>query len=318
MGNNDGQLSNNIIKNTTTGNYKGGLLAAIGSATIWGLLPIYWKALIPIPSEIIILYRIFLSFLVAFLICLKMYGMERIKAPLKQKGILIRYFFAGCLIAGNWSIYIWAVNAGHVIQTSIGYYIEPLVVCIFGVVIFKEKLSRSKVIALTFAAIGVMILLIHFGQIPWISLSLAGTFAVYTAIKKKYTMPPALSLMYETMFLAPVALVIIIYLEANSMGAMVAGATWQYILMYLCGPFSAGALMLYAYGTNNVNMITLGVIKYLSPSMSLLLGIFLFKEGFDLVQFIAVATIWVGLVFFTAGEIKEFRKKNGQKSLITK
>lgn len=296
----------------TTDNYKGGLLAVLAAAGLWGVLPIYWQALRPIPSAVIIFYRIVLVAVVAFLVSFKLYGWEGIKAPLRQKGIKIRFFLAGLTVTINWSIYIWAVNANHVVQTSIGYYIEPLMICLFGVIFFKEKLDGSKKLALGMALIGVLILLVHFKQVPGIALSLAISFAAYSAMKKKFTMAPTLALLYETMFLAPVGIAVIIYLETHSMGAIGVGEPWQYALMLLCGPLTALPLGLFGYGANNVSLVVLGITEYVSPSLSLIIGVLYLKEPFDVVQFYAFAAIWIGLVFFTIGEIRESRRKKAE------
>ena len=159
-------------------NYKLGLIAALGCSFLWGILPMYWKLLVPIPSSVIIFYRIFWVGVVTFFAALKLYGWERIKAPLKVKGNKLKVFIAGVIITLNWSIYIWAVNAGFIIQTSIGYYIEPLVVCLFGIIFFKEKITKYNLSAFVLATIGVLVVVIHFGEVPTIAIGLAMTFAM--------------------------------------------------------------------------------------------------------------------------------------------
>lgn len=288
--------------------YRRGLACALGCSALWGILPIYWQALRPISSSVIIFYRIFLVGIVCFLAALKCYGFEGIKAPLKIKGAALKYFLAGVLITANWSIYIWAVNADHVIQTCIGYYIEPLVVCVFGILFFKEKLTGHKLVAVIFACIGVIIVLLHFMEVPVIALGLAGTFAVYAAIKKSIQLPALLSLLYETMVLSPIAFIVILYLELTGKGALGIGQPYQYVLLLLAGICTAIPLGLFAAAANKVPLITLGITEYISPSLSLIIGIFLLKEPFDMIQFLAFAVIWVGLVFFTLGEYRESKK----------
>lgn len=285
--------------------YRQGLFCALGCAVIWGILPLYWQALRPIPSFVIIFYRIFLAGVVCFIAALKLYGIEGIKAPLKEKGAILKYFLAGVLITANWSIYIWAVNADQVIQTCIGYYIEPLVVCIFGILFFKERLTGYKVVAVVFACVGVVIILLHFMEVPIIALGLAFTFALYAAIKKSIEIPSLLSLLYETMFLSPIALIIILYMEIKSKGAIETGEPYQWVLLLFVGICTAVPLGLFASAANKVPLITLGITEYISPSLTLIIGIFFLKEPFDSVQFLAFAVIWVGLIFFTLGEYKE-------------
>lgn len=290
-------------------NYKMGLTAIIGCNLVWGLLPIYWKMLIPIPSSVIIFYRIVLVGLCTFLACLKLYGFERIKEPLKIKGNKIKFFVAGAIIAGNWSIYIWAVNAGHIVQTSVGYYIQPLIVCLFGIVLFKEKLTKYKITALAMAVVGVIVIIVHFGEAPIIALSLAISFAVYGAFKKTFKVEALLSLLYETMFLAPFALAVIIYMEVSGKGAIGVGEPYQYGLLMLAGIMTAVPLGLFASAAKNLPLVTVGVASYISPSMALILGIFLYGEPFDKVQFASFVLIWIGLAVFTYGEKKEMKKE---------
>lgn len=289
-------------------NYKMGLTAIIGCNLVWGLLPIYWKMLIPIPSSVIIFYRIVLVGLCTFLACLKLYGFERIKEPLKIKGNKIKFFVAGAIIAGNWSIYIWAVNAGHIVQTSVGYYIQPLIVCLFGIVLFKEKLTKYKITALAMAVVGVIVIIVHFGEAPIIALSLAISFAVYGAFKKTFKVEALLSLLYETMFLVPFALAVIVYMEVSGKGAIGVGEPYQYGLLMLAGIMTAVPLGLFASAAKNLPLVTVGVASYISPSMALILGIFLYGEPFDKVQFASFVLIWIGLAVFTYGEKKEMKK----------
>jgi chloramphenicol-sensitive protein RarD len=286
--------------------YAVGMTAALTCAVLWGLLPIYWQALRPIDSFVIIFYRIFLVALVCFLASLKTYGWKGIIAPLRIKGLAIRYFLAGIVITGNWSLYIWAVNANFVIQTSIGYYIEPLIVCVFGVLFFKERITGYKKVAFGLALFGIVIILIHFGEVPFVALGLATSFALYAAIKKSYRLEALLSLLYETMFLAIPALVVVIYLEAKGAGALGVGEPYQYVLLLLTGVITVIPLGLFAVGINRLPLVTMGIIEYIAPSITLVIGIFLFKEPFDGIQFVAFIIIWIGLVFFTIGERKEY------------
>lgn len=165
--------------------YIKGMQAAIFCSVLWGVLPLYWQALRPIGSGVIIFYRIFLVGLVCFAASAGIYGIKEVLKPWHDKRLVLRNIAAGLLITFNWSLYIWAVNADFVIQTCIGYYIEPLMVCVFGIVFFKEKLEKHKLIAIIFAGVGLTVILIHFMQIPFIALGLALSFATYAAIKKQ-------------------------------------------------------------------------------------------------------------------------------------
>ena len=290
-------------------NYIRGMQAAVFCSVLWGVLPLYWQALRPIGSGVIIFYRIFLVGLVCFAASAKIYGISEVLKPWRNKRLVLRNIAAGLLVTFNWSLYIWAVNADFVIQTCIGYYIEPLMVCIFGIIFFKEKLETHKLIAVILAGAGLTVILVHFMQIPFIALGLALSFATYAAIKKTNELPPLISLFYETVFLMPVALAVIIYLEATGRGALDAGEPYQYILLLFCGVLTAIPLGLFGISAQRVPLTTLGITQYLSPSIALVIGIFIMDEPFDMVQLISFIIIWIGLVLFTMGEIKKDRTK---------
>lgn len=292
--------------------YEQGIACAILCAVLWGFLPIYWKALASIDPLLILMYRIVLAGIFAFLLALYFYKWEGIIKPLKGKGTMRNFFFAGVLISFNWGTYIWAVNNDFVIQTSIGYYIEPLFVCIFGILLFKEKLNKYKLIAFLLACTGVAVILIYYREIPVVALTLAVSFASYSAIKKKFRLDAVLALLYETMLLVPIALAVILYYELSGKGAASTAEPFQWGLLMLAGILTGTPLMLFAMAANRISLITLGITEYISPSITLLLGIFLFKEPFEKIQLITFGIIWIGLIIFTFGEVKESRLKIGE------
>ena len=290
--------------------YKQGMISALGCSLWWGIMPIYWQMLRPIDSSVIIFYRIVLVALVCLVGALILYDKETILAPLKDKKKLLRIILAGALITANWSLYIWAVNANLIIQTCIGYYIEPLAVCLLGIIIFKDKLSKYKAIAFCFAAAGVIAVIVYFGELPVLALSLALTFSFYAALKKDFNMPPILSLLYETIFLMPFALGVIVYIETTGQGALAVAEPYKYALLMLCGLFTAFPLGLFADAANKLNLFVLGLTEYISPTISLFIGIKFLGEPFEPIQLIAFAIIWVGLVFFSYGEYVEMKEQN--------
>lgn len=291
-------------------NYKVGLICALICALIWGFLPIYWDALEPISSFVIIFYRIVLMMLTCFLICF--YQTRDIKDIFRpmfvERKKMWTYIIAGIVITVNWSIFIWAVTQGFVIQSSMGYFLEPLIVCLFAMVIYKEKTNKWKMISLAFALAGLFVMIIGYKEFPLIAIGLASSFAIYAAIKKSVDLPPFQSLLYETLFIAPMALIVVFYLEGTGIGALSAGGTGKFILLLFAGIATAVPMGLFSMAANKLPLFTLGLTEYISPSISLVLGIFLFKEPFDLIQFSAFVIIWIGLVFFTYGEICELRK----------
>jgi chloramphenicol-sensitive protein RarD len=287
--------------------YEQGVACAILCAVLWGFLPVYWKMLEPIDPLLILFYRIVLAGVFSLILALYFYKWDGIVKPLKEKGIIRTFFIAGLVISFNWGTYIWAVSNDYVIQTCIGYYIEPLVVCIFGILFFKERLNKHKLAAFVLACVGVAVILIHFHEVPVIALSLAVSFASYAAIKKKVRLNAVLALLYETMFLVPFAAAAILYFELTGKGAFTNAEPFQWGLLTIAGIVTGAPLMLFAMAANRIPLITLGVTEYISPSITLLLGIFVFKEPFDKVQLASFGIIWVALVIFTLGEIKESR-----------
>ena len=297
-----------VIKNNNS-DYRTGLICVLACQLIWGFLPAYWQALVPIPSWIIILYRMTTMFVYSYIAARLRYTKEEIWTPLKEKGAVRRYLIAGALLTANWSIYIWAMTTGHMIQSSIGYYLEPIVICLFGVVIFKEKFTIYNATAMALAAIALVVMLIHYGQLPGVALGLAFTWATYSAIKKSSKNPPVIELVYETMFYAVFAVIGILVIETRGIGALSFGVPGKYALMFLSGLVTLIPIALFGNAAKKVSLFIIGLTQYISPSITLLLGIFAYKEPIDRVQLISFAVIWIGLIFFTYGEYKNNKER---------
>ncbi len=282
---------------------KQGLMAALFSLIFWGLMPLYWQALRPVDSHIIIFYRIFLVGALCLVLSRVRHGRQGLLDPLKNKRQTLRLILAGVIVTINWSIYIWAVNAELVIQTCLGYYIGPIVMGLFGIIFFKERLDRYKGIAFAFVLVGLVVLLVHFRELPLVALALGVTFATYAALKKTLQMPPVVALFYETFCLMFPALGIILYQEFHGHGATGVAQPHQWVLLLLVGVMTAIPLGLFGYAANRISLTTLGILQYVSPSISLVIGIFVLKEPFDRVQLFSFVLIWVGLAFFTLGSL---------------
>ena len=292
------------IKKDRSDDYRTGLLCVLACQLVWGVLPVYWQALVPIPSWIIILYRMTTMFVYTYIAARLRYSKEEIWAPLKEKGVFVRYLINGLLLAANWSTYIWAMTTGHMIQSSIGYYIEPIVICLFGVLFFKEKFTKYNVTAMALAAVSLTVMLIHYGQIPGVALGLALTWASYSALKKATDRPPIIELVYETLVLAVFAFAAIIFIESKGTGALSYGVPGKYAMLFLSGLVTLIPIVLFGSAAKKVDLFLIGLAQYISPSITLLLGIFAYKEPIDRVQVISFAIIWIGLVFFSYGEYK--------------
>jgi chloramphenicol-sensitive protein RarD len=292
------------IKDKNSSDYRTGLICVLACQLFWGFCPIYWQALVPIPSWIIILYRMVTMFVYSYIAARMRYSREEIWRPLREKGVIARYLAAGLLLTANWSTYIWAMTTGHMIQASIGYYIEPIVICLFGVVIFKERFTKYNATAMGMAMFSLTVMLIHYRQIPGVALGLAFTWACYSAIKKSTDRPPLIELVYETMFYAVLAVFAILYIETKGIGALSLGVPRKYALMCLSGLITLIPIALFGSAAKKVTLFVIGLAQYISPTITLLLGIFAYKEPIDKVQVISFAIIWIGLVFFSYGEYK--------------
>ncbi|MBR0308090.1 MAG: EamA family transporter RarD [Mogibacterium sp.] len=292
------------LKRNEYSDYKVGLICVLACQLFWGFCPIYWHALVPIPSWMIILYRIVTMFVYSYIAARFRFSREEIWQPLRDKAVRRKYFTAGFILTINWSIYIWAMTSERVIQASIGYYIEPIVICAVGIFVFKEKLTRYNITAMAFALVAIVVILVHYGQLPGVALGLAGTWAVYSAIKKTSEIPVLVALVYETMIYAVIAVIAILYIEVRGIGALSIGVPGKYALMFLSGLITLIPVALFSASAKKVSLFVIGLAQYISPTISLLLGIFAFKEPIDRVQIIAFLIIWTGLVFFSYGEFK--------------
>lgn len=297
------------LKKTKNSEYKLGVICVLFCQLWWGLCPIFWEALKPIDAKVIIVYRIFTMFVFSIAAARMKYSWKAIFSPLRDRKTRIKYFTAGIILATNWSIYVWAMVSERVIQSTIGYYIEPLVICLFGVVIFGEKMTKYNIVAMSFAAIAVVIILLHYGQLPGTALSLAGTWAVYSAIKKTSELPVLISLVYETMILGILAIIVILYMETHGIGGLSYNEPVKFGMLFLTGLITVIPIGLFGVCATKIPLYLIGLFQYVSPTITLLCGIFLFKEGVDKTQIIAFSIIWIGLIIFSIGEFKN-REKN--------
>lgn len=289
--------------------YRKGLILVIACQLFWGVCPIYWEALVPIESWKIILYRIFTMFVYTYIAARIRYSRAEILGPLKEAAVRRKYFFAGLILTANWSIYVWAMTSEHVVQASIGYYIEPIVICAVGIIFFKERLTRYNLTAMAFALAAIILILVHFRQVPGVALGLAGTWAIYSAIKKTSDKPVLIAMVYETMIYAALALPAIIYIESTGRGVIAMNMPVKYAMLFLSGLITVIPVGLFGAAAKKVSLFVIGLAQYISPTITLLIGIFMFGEPIDSVQIAAFGIIWIGLAFFTYGEFKNAKEQ---------
>ncbi len=291
---------------------KKGVILAIGAYLMWGIIPLYWKQLQHVGSVEILVGRVIWSFVftVLFVLLIRQYKqmIADIKMLWKNKKQFFLLFVASVFVSLNWGIFIWAVNNGHLLQTSLGYYINPLISVLFGLIFFKEKISRATAVAVIIAAIGVGYQAILGGTIPWVSLALALTFAFYGVIKKQIPLDATRGLAIETLFVLPIAVGIYIYLMKTSEIAFMQ-VDWKTNLLLMGGGIvTALPLVLFAKSAQKIPLYLMGFIQFLAPTISLMLGIFLYKEPFTLTEFITFVCIWLAVFIFSASKVLEARK----------
>jgi len=280
-----------------------GVLYGFFAFVLWGLLPLYWKLLEAVPAVEILAHRIFWSFVVVTLVIMLTGGWKTFLASLTDKKKLILIFCCGFIISLNWFTYIYAVNSGFVIEASMGYYINPLVVVLLGMTVFRERLGRWQLTALLLATAGVLLITLQYGRIPWIALLLAGTFASYGLIKKIIRLDPVSGLVLETFIIMPIALLYIFGLERSGTGALGTMPLYTGFILAGTGIITATPLFLYARGIEKTTFSMMGFLQYIAPTINLLLGIFVFREYFSLTHLISFCFIWAALIIFTLSNV---------------
>lgn len=284
-------------------NHIPGVLMAAGAYILWGVLPIYWKLLQTVSPLEILAHRIIwcLVFLLVIVILTRNIAgaiseVTRIaRHPSKIAGVIL----AALILTINWYSYIWAVNNDQVIQASLGYYINPLISVLLGVIVLKEKLSPTQAIACFLAFCGVFILTINHGTLPWIALILAVSFALYGLIKKIINVEPITGLILESSIMSIFSLLFLIHLHNNSAGLFGHSSPLITLLLIGAGIVTSVPLILFSRAVTHLSLSLLGFLQYINPTISLLLGIFIFREAFSIIHLIAFAFIWCGLLLYS-------------------
>lgn len=293
-------MKNNSIK-------IGAIQAGI-SYILWGILPIYWKLLDHVDSNEILANRIFWSFLsmVLFIFVTKKMPayMGILKGFRNNKKQFWALVVASLLISCNWYLYIWAVNHDQIIQASLGYYINPLVSILLGVLFLKEKLSPAQVLSFFIAGVGVLILSISYGQMPWIALMLAISFGLYGLAKKMIIVDSAIGLTLETMMVTPIAFIYIIAIFMQGNHSFLTGSTSTDLLLMASGVITAVPLLYFAKGAQKIPLSMLGFIQYVNPTLQLLLGVLVYGEQFSGAHLISFLFIWIALLLYTLSGTK--------------
>lgn len=285
-----------------------GLLSALGCYVLWGILPLYWHLLAQAEANEILAHRILWSLVFMLLVVVLTGRLKQLKTDCihllqnKKRGAML--VAAAVIISLNWLTFIWAINHNHVIDTSIGYYINPLVNVLFGVAIFGETLTNAKKLSIALASVGIFLMTWQIGKLPWVSVALALTFGSYGALKKKLCLDPFTSITLETLLLFPFAFYYVANLTAAGEAHFGPATPALSLLLAGAGIATAIPLILFSYGANLLPLNVLGFFQYISPTMTLLLGIFFFNEPFGVTQLFTFGFIWLALIVFTISEWK--------------
>ncbi|MCW2039155.1 EamA family transporter RarD [Xanthomonas campestris] len=286
-----------------------GLLITASTFVLWGVIPLYWHVLKAVPSLLIIGHRIVWSALLVVAWLVATSGLRWWRTIAAQPRALAMLAGSSVAIAFNWGLYIWAINAGHVIESSLGYFINPLLSVLLGVVVLKERLRRLQWGAVACAALGVLWLTLDAGAPPWIALGLASSFGLYGLLRKLVAVDPVAGLGVESVYLFVPALLLVGWGEYGHGGGFI--GSWSLgtdAMLIFGGVVTALPLIGFAYGVRRIPLSLVGILQYIAPSLQLLLGVWFFHEPFDQGRAIGFAAIWLGLLLFVGDSVWRARR----------
>lgn len=276
-----------------------GIIYAVLTYLCWGLLPLYWRIFDTMPALEVLSHRILWSFVFVAIIVTVAKRWKHMKAAVVDRKSKVAVILCSLFITCNWLIFIWAVNAHHVVETSLGYYMNPLISVLFAVVFLKERLHLSQWLAIILAGVGVLMLAIQYGHIPWISISLAISFALYGLAKKVAKLDVLMGLTWETLIVFPISLFYLVFIHAQGTATLSTLSSSSLILLLLAGVATAMPLFWFAKATELLPLSTVGFIQYIAPTTSLLLAIFVFNEPFTSGQLSSFILIWGALILYS-------------------
>jgi chloramphenicol-sensitive protein RarD len=285
-----------------------GSLFVFSTYLFWGVQPIFWKQLQGINSFQLIAHRIFWSFLF-FIVILKYNNkVDKLKEVVKDKKKLFLTIFAGYIVSANWLIYIYAINTNRILETSLGYYINPIISVILGMIFLKERFNKNQMISFFFACLGVSVIIIKFRVLPWIAILLPIMFGVYGLIKKVADLDPIVSMAIETMAIMPIGLGYLLFTEITGVGHLFSDGPLITFYLIMTGVVTSLPLWWFAIGARKIKLSTIGFIQFVSPTLSLIIGVTIYNEPFEFIQAISFGLIGIGILIYTYSVYMENKK----------
>ena len=280
-----------------------GVLNALGAFLIWGLSPIYFKTLAYVPAFEILLHRMVWSFLFLFPLVILMGRWKEFSAAIVNPRTFFILIGTTLLVSANWFVFIWAVNSGKILHTSLGYFINPLINVMLGMLFLKERLRPAQTAAVILAAAGVIYMTIEVGSLPWVSLFLAISFGFYGLIRKTAAVNTLIGLTVETMLLFFPASAYLYYLYSQSTGAFQSISVTTDMLLMGAALVTAVPLLLFTAGARRIHLATVGMLQYIAPSCTFILAVFIYNEPLQTAQFRAFVLIWISLIIYSADSV---------------
>lgn len=284
-----------------------GILYSFGAYIIWGFFPILFKSLIDVPALQILAHRFVWCFVVVVLLLVWRKELAGLKAKINKRALLI-YALAGVLLTVNWGTYVWAVNAGYVIESSFGYFINPLVNVLLGTIFLREKLRPMQWVPVGLATVAVLYMTITFGQLPWIALVLAFSFGLYGLVKKLAPLGPLQGMALETTAILIPATAYLVLMENAGVGSFGHGNPLTTILLIFAGVATCVPLLLFSAGAQTTPLSIMGLLQYVSPTMQFLIGVLIYNEPFSHTKLIGFIIIWIALGIFSVESFSTWRK----------
>lgn len=289
-----------------------GAAYALSAFAMWGAFPIYFKTVTEVPSLELIGHRTLWSVVFIGLVILALGRRRLVVEAFRNRRLLLTLTATAIILAVNWLIFIYAMNSGQVLQSSLGYYINPLVSVALGFMVLGERLNRRRWVAVALAATGVAIPILGLGQFPWLALSLAVSFGLYGLMRKTASVDAITGLLVETLLLCPFALAYIIYIEATAIATFGEISLKLDILIIACGAVTALPLILFTQAARRLPLATVGIFQYIAPSGHFLLAVFVYGEAFSITHLATFALIWAALAVYTWDMLAVRREKAGE------